>query len=139
MTKCNILEAISLTEDLAKQGNRQNTKIVNPETGKLSFGIIPKNRIIESGEIYLRLGFVGVGRDLAGGFGARHIWDKHSKDLSLSEFSDVPSVVAALLLEGCKVLVDFNKGGDDKYLVSSMLKSWKSCLEIGKTSSILRD
>ena len=136
MTKCNILEAISLTEDLAKQGNRQNTKIVNPETGKLSFGIIPKNRIIESGEIYLRLGFVGVGRDLAGGFCARHIWDKHSKDLSLSEFSDVPSVVAALLLEGCKVLVDFNKGGDDKPIVLNTSKGMVVLTKKGLSGAI---
>jgi len=122
MTKFNTLEANSLTEDLAKKRDKQNTKIVNPETGKLSFGVIPENPIIASGEIYLRLGFVGVGRDLLGGFGARHIWDKHSKDLSLSEFSNVPSTVAELLLEGCDVLVDSSKGGDDKPIVLNTSK-----------------
>jgi hypothetical protein len=136
MTIGNVLEAGALTEYLAKKRDKQNAKIINPETGKLSFGFIPENSTIASGEIYLRLGFIGVGRGFSGGFGARHIWDKHSKDLSLSKFADVPSRVAELLLEGCDVLVDSSKGGNDKPIVLNTSKGMVVLTKKGAINAI---
>jgi len=106
-----------LTNELADERGAKNQKLENPEGGGFSFAYIPKNKVIEEGEVFLCLGYAGFGVDRKGAFGARHIWEKHKLDLGLSRFSDVPGVVSGLLSEGCNVLVDKSKGGLDKPIV----------------------
>jgi hypothetical protein len=106
-----------LTLEIASLSSTKQRRIINPHTEGYIYGCIPPNSIIEAGNIFLCLGYVGHSRKKLGAFGARHIWDKHKRDLGLSIFSEVPSAVAALLVEGSDVLVDYSKGGEDKPIV----------------------
>lgn len=106
-----------LIDTIASGRSAKNTRILNPTTGDFRFGYIPENPVIDSGHIYLCLGYDGFGPDRRGAFGARHIWDKHQVDLNLTQFADVPHTVASILTEGCNVLVDQNKGGPTKPIV----------------------
>jgi hypothetical protein len=109
-----------LTESLLTSASTKNKKIFSP-TNKLSYGRIPAAPAfkVAAGEIYLRLGFVGVGRSKSGAFGARHIWDKHKGDLNIKEPSDIPKVVASILRNGADVLVDKSKSADRPLVLNS--------------------
>lgn len=99
----------SLTETLMLTKTTKNKKVLNPETNKLSFGMIPDDHnAVPGGDIHLKLGLVGYGNQRKGAFGARHIWEKHQVDLNLTTPSEVPSKIAEILKEGVNVLVEFD-------------------------------
>ncbi len=100
------LSGKDLTEELAIKKNKKGSRIINPVTGGLIYGIIPQNKSIEEGPIYLKLGYQGSEHDKKGAKGARHIYDKHHKDLSLKSFSDVPKRLTEILLEGSSIMVN---------------------------------
>lgn len=108
-TQTSIYQATDLNETLMSESKSKGSKIVNPNTGKLSYGHIPENNNgIPSGPIYLKLGNVGSGRFRNGAFGARHVWEKHKNDLNISNPVDTPQVIANILILGVNVLVDFD-------------------------------
>lgn len=109
-----------LTEKLLTSSSTKNRKVFSP-TNKLSYGRIPDAPAfnIKAGDIYLRLGFSGSGKNKSGAFGARHIWDKHRGDLSLQYPSDIPKVVASILSKGANVLVDKSKSADRPLVLNS--------------------
>lgn len=110
-TQTSIYQATDLNETLMSENKAKGSKITNPNTGKLSYGHIPKNNNgIPSGPIYLKLGQIGSGRLRQGSFGARHVWEKHKSDLNISKPEDTPQVIADILTEGVNILVNFNAG-----------------------------
>ncbi|KAB2825791.1 MULTISPECIES: hypothetical protein [Aliivibrio] len=103
-----IYQSTDLNEQLMSGKNEKNAKIVNPKTGKLSFGRVPdNNNDIPSGDIYLKLGLMGRGFKRYGAFGARHIWEKHNVDLCIPKQEMLPQIIADMLVEGTNVLVNF--------------------------------
>ncbi|MCK5816239.1 MAG: hypothetical protein KAH07_09875 [Flavobacteriaceae bacterium] len=116
-----------LTPELMLGNTTKNTKIFNPENNSLIFGRVPNNpKGIPEGLIYLRLGFSGVGANKKGAFGARHIWDKHKKDLSINSPKDLPLILSKILIVGSDILYENEKKpvvlNTNKGLVSLQLK-----------------
>lgn len=104
-----LIDSSSLTEGVMLAKTTKNSLIKNPLTGDISFGRIPPNNSnIMEGDIYLKLGDVGFGRDRRGGYGARHIWDKHKRDLSINSPEDIALVICNILQDGVDVFVDFS-------------------------------
>lgn len=102
-----------LTAELLADKTTKNTKVINPNTNNLSFGRIPQNNNnIPEGDIYLRLGLIGVTPSRSGAFGARHVWEKHKTDLQINNLQDIPHVVANILQPGSDILVDLNRNHD---------------------------
>ncbi|EGD5163556.1 hypothetical protein RYY30_003402 [Vibrio cholerae] len=107
------IQATDLNANLMSSKNKQGSKVVNPKTNQLSFGRIPSNNNgIPTGEIYLKLGFIGSGKMRTGAYGARHIWEKHKKDLNIESPEETPEVIANILKEGVDVLVNFEANHD---------------------------
>ncbi|MCG3814299.1 hypothetical protein I3260_18880 [Photobacterium damselae] len=103
------IQPTDLNRTLMSGNNAKGSKVINPNTGRLSYGHIPQNSLgIPSGPIYLKLGNIGAGKKRTGSFGARHIWEKHKTDLRISNPEDTAQVVANILATGVNVLVDFN-------------------------------
>jgi hypothetical protein len=103
-----VVDSSDLTDAFMSKKNKRGTKVVNPNTGKTSFGRIPQNNNgIPEGEIYLKVGYEGYGHKRSGAFGARHIWEKHKIDLNIPQAKNVPSIIASILKKGVDVLVDF--------------------------------
>ncbi|WP_434363076.1 hypothetical protein NF212_25345 (plasmid) [Parasalinivibrio latis] len=97
--------------DLITLGNKnqKNNFIVNPRTGRLSFGRIPPNNLgVAEGEIYLKLGYIGFGPQKKGAYGARHIWEKHQIDLNLGNPQDIAVRLLDIMAVGVDILVDFS-------------------------------
>ncbi|MGL5719548.1 MAG: hypothetical protein ACRCYP_01955 [Alphaproteobacteria bacterium] len=102
-----VYSATDLNALVMADKKQKNAFVVNPITGGLSFGRIPDNNNgIDAGEIYLKLGLVGHGKQRKGAFGVRHVWEKHQVDLGISKSEDTPSVIASILTEGADILVD---------------------------------
>ncbi len=102
-----------LTLDLLLGVHNPNRKILNPVTGGLSFGRIPKNRSgIPEGEVHLRVGKIGFGKDKKGAYGARHIWDKHRVDLKITKPENLTTILLKIFMDGAEILVDPNKNID---------------------------
>lgn len=102
-----VLEA--LTVATINQKKNKNSKILNPSIEQLSFGQVPQNNNhVPSGHIYLRLGDKGVvrGGNIVGAFGARHVWDKHRKDLNLSKPQDIAIRIGSIMTAGVDILID---------------------------------
>lgn len=86
---------------------KPNDPIPNPNTGKFSFGLVPKGKsgsdTIPEGEIQLRHGkHRGVNR----GFGLEHIWAEHRKEMAqvgLYNKNDVPTYVAKIVRTGSAI------------------------------------
>lgn len=126
-----MLKDTELTEELMTAHTTKNKKVLNPQSGTLIFGKIPENPTgIPSGVIHLRLGYVGSGRKRSGAFGARHIWEKHKADLSISSPSEVPQILANILEPGVNILYEDTKKpvvlNTSKGLVSLQLKKNES-------------
>lgn len=110
----------ALTPQLLSSSGSKNEKLFSP-TNNLSYGRIPAVPAfnVEAGDIYLRLGFVGMGYARSGAFGARHIWEKHQIDLNLKQPSDIPQVVASILQNGANILIDKSKAADRPLVLNS--------------------
>lgn len=97
-----------LNEAIMAAKSTRNALVVNPNTGGMSFGRIPINNSgIAEGEIYLKLGFIGFGREREGAFGARHVWEKHKKDLNIAIPEDTAQTIADILQVGIDIVVNF--------------------------------
>lgn len=78
-----------------------NTRLLHPTNGQHAFGIVPdakwRDVLFPSGNIYLPRGkHTGPNR----GFGARHIWAEHAKEMraiGLETEDDVPAYVARIV------------------------------------------
>jgi len=102
-----MLKNTELTEALMAAHTTKNIKVLNPQSGTIIFGKVPENPTgIPSGMIHLRLGYVGSGRRKSGAFGARHIWEKHKIDLSISSPEEVPQILASILEPGVEILYE---------------------------------
>lgn len=91
-------------------GLKQNNLVFHP-SGVFSFGEIPAlpQYGIRGGEIFLRAG-VHVGKN--NGFGVRHIWDEHEKDLrkiGYQSINDVATVVASVIQRNAGIYCEFNE------------------------------
>lgn len=104
-----VFQSSDLSKDVMSARTTKNAFVTNPNTGSLSFGKIPANNFgITEGEIYLKLGSIGFGRSREGAFGARHVWEKHKKDLAIPSPEVTAQVVADILQEGVEVIVNFD-------------------------------
>jgi hypothetical protein len=87
-----------------------NAKLVNPRTGTTDFGIVPEMKsmgiILPGGRISLPQGrHSGPNR----GFGARHIWVEHGKELIGAGFESeatVPMYVATIVRAGTSLMFE---------------------------------
>jgi len=96
-----------LTDELLSMTKMKNVKVLNPVTGTLIFGKVPANLSgIPSGFIYLRLGYVANGYLRQGAFGARHVWEKHRKDLNINAPENLPQILADILVVGVDILYE---------------------------------
>ena len=81
--------------------------LMHPDTNTVCFGFVPEKKtqkfFIPEGEIRLPVGkHIGPNK----GFGAKHIWAEHSKEMNnvgLGCYEDVPEYVASILLEGTPI------------------------------------
>jgi len=109
-----VFQSSDLSKGVMSARTTKNAFVINPNTGGLSFGKIPANNFgVAEGEIYLKLGLIGFGKSREGAFGARHVWEKHKKDLAIPSPEDTAQVVADILQEGVEVIVNFNAKKQD--------------------------
>jgi hypothetical protein len=106
-----VYQPSDLSDVVMNGKNTKNALITNPQTNGVSFGRIPPNNSgVSEGEIYLKLGLIGHGRERKGAFGVRHVWEKHQKDLGIIKPEDTPRVIAEILSEGVDILLSGNTG-----------------------------
>lgn len=92
--------------------------ITNPETGGVSFGIVPQVEIPGRGhyaQAEIRL-FPGRHASPGRGFGANHIWAAHEREMRQSGFTlkaEVADYVASIVREGTRL---YYEGGHWKRL-----------------------
>ena len=101
-----VYQPSDLSEEVMNGKKTKNALVTNPQTGGLSFGKIPPNSNgVSEGEIYLKLGLAGHGRQRTGAFGARHVWEKHKGDLGITTPDQTPMIIADILSEGVDILL----------------------------------
>ncbi|MBP0578986.1 hypothetical protein J8I29_06695 [Labrys sp. LIt4] len=108
-----------------------NTRLANPINKTLVFGIVPETKCrgtaIPGGEIYLTRGkHVGPNK----GFGAKHIWAEHEKEIRAAGFDReelVPDYVAQIVCEGTPI--HFEGGHIQLRLIAVRGKSGTAILE----------
>ncbi|PIB22838.1 hypothetical protein BFP76_09915 [Amylibacter kogurei] len=90
--------------------------LFHPETGQTCFGVIPekntKRFVIPAGDIRLP---VGKHRGPHRGYGAKHIWVEHKKEMMQAGFGtweEVPNYVTTILKVGTPI---FYEGGSFKH------------------------
>lgn len=106
-----VYQPSDLSDVVMNGKNTKNALITNPQTNGVSFGRIPPNNSgVSEGEIYLKLGLIGHGRERKGAFGVRHVWEKHQKDLGIIKPEDTPRIIAEILSEGVDILLSGNTG-----------------------------
>lgn len=97
-----------------------NDRLANPVSGTISFGRVPEQRfrqlVFPTGHIYVPIGkHIGPNR----GFGARHIWAEHQKEmsaLSLETEDLVPAYVARIVCVGTPLYF-----GDDHFTKTRLM------------------
>ncbi len=93
---------------------KQNILVAHP-SGKLSYGTIPDMPIfnLRGGEIYLR---VGAHWGPNKGFGIRHIWQAHWRDLQIfgcPGVEDVAGHIAKMIVPGAAIYCEFASPGQN--------------------------
>lgn len=88
-----------------------NSLLSHPTNGTSYFGLVEEKRvgqiIIPGGPIVLKVGK----HSERGGFGAAHIWGKHSLELGDAGFTcldEVPNYVAEIIRPGAPIYCEFN-------------------------------
>lgn len=89
-----------------------NIRIPHPTNGTYVYGYVPEKKsksfIIPAGPVLLKRG-----RDTTyGGFGARHIWGRHERELrqrGCKEAADVPLFVASIVCPGSQIHCEFEE------------------------------
>ena len=90
----------------------QNKRLLHPDTGEETFGIVPKmisrGETIDEGRVILRIGrHKGPNR----GFGVNHIWDEHHPDLiklGYHTIHDTVKFVAKIIQPGTPIFCEFS-------------------------------
>lgn len=103
---------------------KPNDSIPHPETGKLSFGVVPQAKsgpdTIPEGDIQLRY---GKHNGPNSGFGAAHIWVEHRKEMEQAGFTskkDVPAYVALIVRAGSAI---YYEGGYNRHKRVAVVRS----------------
>ena len=99
-----------------------NQFLIHPASGTICFGNVPyinsRGFILNAGEIRLQTGkHLGVNR----GWGAKHIWAEHEKEMNdkgLMTYTDVPAYVALIIQAGTPLLYDFGRQGRNVRLLA---------------------
>ena len=91
--------------------NLKENVLVSHPSGSFSFGTIPEmpKFALPGGEIYLR---VGVHKGDNKGYGIRHIWEAHQKDLSrygCAGIEGVPAHIAKMIVPGAPIYCEFRE------------------------------
>lgn len=89
---------------------KQNALVYHP-SGAYSFGTIPEmpQYSLPGGEVFLRAG-VHLGNNR--GFGVRHIWEAHQKDLAkvgCSSIEEIAAHIASIIIPGVAIYCEFRQ------------------------------
>ncbi|MGL5596802.1 MAG: hypothetical protein ACRDDA_01495 [Aeromonas sp.] len=102
---------------------------INPKTGTTSFGTLPeltlsRGLVIPAGDIILKDGRIWrEKKGTLGGFGAKHIWQDHRRELIEHGYNtkqDIPRFVSDIIVTGADVFHESNKGARVNILQSSL-------------------
>ena len=101
--------------------NYKNKYIINPYTGTPVFGVIPliknKSYCFPEGEIFLKY---GEHRGANRGWGLKHIWKEHEKDMLIMGYkseSDVSRYIGDILKSGSKIYCEFSNLRNERVAV----------------------
>lgn len=121
MSVIKIFQPSDITLQIAQKKNAQNTLVANSE-GHHSFGMFPANNNgFPEAEIVLKLGNIGYGFLRKGGFGLRHVWEKHGSDLGLQNPYEVVGFIESIIQPGAEIIVDKSKDPKKPLIIES---SW---------------
>ncbi|EGQ7796282.1 hypothetical protein RG677_004805 [Vibrio parahaemolyticus] len=113
-----ILSSTDVTKELLSKSNTKNHRILS-SSGNVSFGQLPHiNDNFPSGEIHLRLGFVGIGSARTGAFGLRHIVEKHGPEIGIDDAAGAIEFIELVLSAGAVIKLD-GKGGTKPLVINS--------------------
>ena len=114
-----IYQPSDLTQLIVEAKNHKNSYVASSKS-ILSFGKFPANNYgFPEGDIKLKLGHIGVGRNRLGGFGLRHIWEKHGSECGLTCPTQVPAYLESIITIGAHVLIDKDKAPDKPLILES--------------------
>jgi hypothetical protein len=114
-----IYQPSDLTKILVEDKNQRNAYVASSKN-ILSFGRFPANNYgFPEGDIKLKLGHIGVGRNRQGGFGLRHIWEKHGSECGLTCPTQIPAYLERIITVGAHVLIDKDKDPDKPLILES--------------------
>lgn len=114
-----IYQPSDLNQLVVAAKNNKNSYVASSK-GSLSFGVFPANNYgFPTGQIKLKLGHIGVGRNRQGGFGLRHIWEKHGSECGLTCPTQVPAYLESIITVGAHVLIDKNKDPNKPLILES--------------------
>lgn len=119
MSKIEVFQPRDVTAALANDKRSKNALVANT-SGVVSFGTFPSNNhSFPSGDITLRLGYVGYGAGRKGAFGLRHIWEKHKTEVMATNPEDIPAFIEAIITKGSNVIIDKDKDPNKPLIVES--------------------
>lgn len=114
-----IYQPSDLTVELMESKNKKNAYIAS-SNNVLSFGFFPcNNNGWPESPIKLKLGNIGVGKSRRGGFGLRHIWEKHGKECGLAVPADVILFIEKIISSGAKIIIDKDKAPSKPLIIKS--------------------
>lgn len=119
MSDIQIYQPHDITLIEAARKNKPNSLITNTQ-GHHFFGFFPANNHgLPEAEIVLKLGLIGYGYKRAGGFGLRHIWEKHGKDLGMVKPGEVVDFIESIIRPGAEIIIDTAKAPDKPLIIES--------------------